>query len=216
MFELNDNIEVKESLFKCSSIYTIDNFYKNPDKIVNFLLEKIPDFHNKNEYPSFNSIYFEDRRHNIKSDEVFKIYNFLSNICKQNIECNHNEIITNFCRFKKHKFNDYKNNYWCPHKDNGYTAIVFLNENDFYSGTNLYEKLNINEDCIDNFPEHYAPWKNKKKFKLINSIEPKYNRMVLFDGFKYLHGMNICNDDYFGENYRMNQVVFFQDPNYLK
>ena len=25
--------------------------------------------------------------------------------------------------------------------------------------------------------------------------------------------MNICNDDYSGETYRMNQVLFFRDPN---
>jgi hypothetical protein len=39
--------------------------------------------------------------------------------------------------------------------------------------------------------------------------------MVLFDGFKFFHGMNICNRDYFEETYRMNQVLFFKDPNYI-
>ena len=32
--------------------------------------------------------------------------------------------------------------------------------------------------------------------------------MVLFDGM-IPHGMNICNDRYFGEEYRKNQVFFF-------
>jgi hypothetical protein len=64
-------------------------------------------------------------------------------------------------------------------------------------------------------PEHYEPWKSKEKFELIHSIEPKYNRMILFDGFKYDHGMNICNDDYSSETYRMNQALFFRDANYV-
>ena len=38
--------------------------------------------------------------------------------------------------------------------------------------------------------------------------------MILFDGFKYYHGMNICNDDYSSEIYRMNQALFFRDVNY--
>jgi hypothetical protein len=218
MFELNDNITIKEYLVEDSYVYIVDNFYKNPEEIVNFLLENEPEFHKIDEYPSFNSIYFEDRRHFIESDEVIKVYEYLSKICKQNISSNGNEIITNFFKLNKNSFNDYINNYWFPHTDYGYTAIIYLNENDFYSGTNLYKNLNPSEyppTGILQTPEHYEPWKNKKNFELIHSIEPKYNRMVLFDGFKFFHGMNICNHDYFEETYRMNQVLFFQDANYI-
>ena len=41
-------------------------------------------------------------------------------------------------------------------------------------------------------------------------VPAKYNRLVLYDGMRFLHGMNICNDDYFGEEYRVNQVYFFE------
>ena len=217
MFELNDNIRIKKHLVEGSVLYVIDDFYKNPGEIVSFLLQNEPEFHKIDEYPSFNSIYFEDKRHEIESDEMFKVCKFLSKICKQNTFYSGNKIITNFFRLKENSFNDYHNNYWFPHTDFGYTAIIYLNQNDFYSGTNLYKNLNPSEYpptgifCI---PEHYKPWKNKEKFKLIHSIAPKYNRMVLFDGFKFFHGMNICNHDYFGETYRMNQVLFFRDPNY--
>ena len=34
--------------------------------------------------------------------------------------------------------------------------------------------------------------------------------MVLYDGMRFLHGMNICNDDYFSDTYRVNQVYFFE------
>ena len=217
MFELNDNITIKEYLVEDSPVYTIDNFYKNPEKIVSFLLKNEPEFHKIDEYPSFNSIYFEDKRHEFKYDEVSKVYEFLKSICKQNPYTNGEEIVTNFFKFKKNSFNDYNNNYWFPHTDYGYTAIIYLNENDFYSGTNLYKNLNPNEYPATGAywtPEHYEPWKSKEKFELIHSIEPKYNRMILFDGFKYYHGMNICNDDYSSETYRMNQALFFRDVNY--
>jgi hypothetical protein len=36
MFELNDNITIKEYLVEDSPVYTIDNFYKNPEEIVRF------------------------------------------------------------------------------------------------------------------------------------------------------------------------------------
>jgi hypothetical protein len=215
MFELNDNITIQEFLVEDSPVYIIDNFYKNPEEIVNFLLETEPEFHKIDEYPSFNSVYFEDRRHDIQSDEVIKVYEFLSNVCKQNIFGDGDEIVTNFFKFKKNSFNDYTNNYWHPHIDYGYNAIIYFNENDFCSGTNLYEYLNPSDNHPQNIPEHYAPWESKEKYKLIHSIEPRYNRMVLFDGFKYYHGMNICNDDYSGETYRINQVLFFQDDNYI-
>ena len=66
MFELNDNITIKEYLVEDSPVYTIDNFYKNPEEIVDFLLENEPEFHKIDEHPSLNSIYFEDKRHEFK------------------------------------------------------------------------------------------------------------------------------------------------------
>jgi hypothetical protein len=215
MFEMNDNKNIKKIFIeKDNFIQIIDNFYKNPDEILNFFLNCQPNFHKIKEYPSFNSIYFEDKRHKIQCKELSKIYEFLSKMCNQKSYDNE-LLLTNFSRFKKdNHFNDYLNNYWWPHVDNGYNAIIYFNKNDFISGTNLYENLNPNEEP-PNCPEHYAPWRSKNNYKLIYSIKPKYNRLVLFDGYKYTHGMDICNDDYFHEEYRMNQVLFFNRHNTL-
>ena len=60
-------------------------------------------------------------------------------------------------------------------------------------------------------PEHYQPWGAKKDFIVIKTLEPKYNRFVFFDGYKFPHGMNICTDRYFGEEYRKNQAFFFDN-----
>ena len=68
----------------------------------------------------------------------------------------------------------------------------------------------------DEEPEHYRPWGLKKDFIVTKTLEPKYNRFVFFDGYNFPHGMNICTDRYFGEEYRKNQVFFFDDPEFLE
>ena len=40
--------------------------------------------------------------------------------------------------------------------------------------------------------------------------------MVFFDGWKFQHGMNISNDRYFDQEYRKNQVFFFDCEEYLQ
>ena len=212
MFELNDNLEIKKEIFRGSIIYTIDDFYKYPLEVENYLFgepDKIP-LHKRYEKPSFNNVYFEDRRHDSEDNlDLKKVYDFLSSLCGQGYEAP--DIVTNCSRFKKHEFNDYKNYYWWPHTDGGYNGIVYFNDDDKH-GTCFYEELVEKPDV----PEHYQPWGAKKDFIVIKTLEPKYNRFVFFDGYEFPHGMNICTDRYFGEEYRKNQVFFFDNPEFLK
>lgn len=210
MFEIREGIEIKIEYLYGSKIFIIDDFYKDPDSIVKFLMCHEPELWKVDEeyQPSHNGIYFEDRKHQIQSKEIHKVFYFLQSLCRQKIHYI-DDIDTNVTRFKKDDFNDYHNNYWCPHTDIGYTGIVYLNKGDTQSGTNLYECLVPNEPP-EEYSEHYYPWRPKERYKLLKTLEPKYNRLVMYDGFKFLHGMNICNDDYFGETYRLNQVYFFE------
>lgn len=211
MFNISKNIEIKTKFVENSTIYIIDNFYQNPDEILNLFLNIDPIVWKENEKPSYNQIYFDDRRHTLKSQKIKKVYYFLSQICNQPVTNNNDDLIlTNCIKFQNSNFNDYKNNYWWPHIDSGYTGILYLNKLDHESGTNLYKNLNPNKEP-PNVPEHYQPWRKKSNYELIYSIVPKYNRMVLFDGLKFPHGMNICNNDYFGEICRINQVFFFKE-----
>lgn len=211
MFELNPYFSVKEEIFHDSKIFFIDDFYANPDEVKEYFLTKESRLNKFNQKPSFNNLHFEDRRHSIISENIVEVYKVLQSICNQKPLCE-NLIITNLTRFKKVSFNDYENNYWWPHQDNGYNGIVYLNKNDSLSGTNLYQCFHLNELIErDTIFEHLEPWRDKEKYKLIKSIRPKYNQLVLFDGKKFLHGMNICNDDYFSQAYRLNQVFFFEE-----
>ncbi len=167
--------------------------------------------HKIDEKPSFNNVYFEDRRHDDSIDnlDLKNVYDFLSSLCGQGYEAP--DVVTNCTRFKRHQFNDYKNYYWWPHTDGGYNGIVYFNDDDKH-GTCFYEELVEKPDV----PEHYQPWGAKENFIVIKTLEPKYNRFVFFDGYEFPHGMNICTDRYFGEEYRKNQVFFFDDPEFLK
>ena len=40
MFELNENLQIKKELFEGTVIYTIDDFYKHPQKVENYLFGK--------------------------------------------------------------------------------------------------------------------------------------------------------------------------------
>ena len=108
-------------------------------------------------------------------------------------------------RFSANDFNDYKNYVWWPHQDNGYNGIVYFSDE---CGTNLYSTDTTDE--LPNAPEHYNPWRLRENYKILKTLKPKYNRLVLFDGFKFPHGVDICSHRYYGEEYRKNQVFFFQ------
>ena len=207
MFELNPDLEIKEEILLESKIFIIDNFYKNPDEVYNFLFNRDVPLWKIEEKPSFNSIHFIDKRLDEYDERLTPVIRFLSYLCNQDADsCN---IITNMQRFFKHDFNDYKNCYWWPHQDSGYNGIVYFNK-DNTSGTNLYSVV---KEMDDDFPEHYRPWRPKKDFKILKTLEPEYNRLVFFDGLKFIHGANFPDDRYFSEEYRTNQVFFFlEDP----
>tara|TARA_B100000212_G_scaffold242969_1_gene185256 strand:+ start:57 stop:674 length:618 start_codon:yes stop_codon:yes gene_type:complete len=204
MFELNDELKIEKELFLGSIIYTIDNFYKNPLEVHDYLFSNPPSLWKINERPSCNGLYFEDRRL-IKTDERLKIViDFLGNLVSQ--KPSSYNIVTNQVRFNKHQFNDIDNCHWWPHTDHGYNGIVYFNE-DSVNGTNIYYQIN-KQDMIT---EHHRPWRLKSDFEVLKHLEPRYNRLIFFDGHKFPHGMNIENKKYFSEEYRKNQVFFFEN-----
>lgn len=209
MFEINKNSDIKVEEFHGSNIYTIDNFYEDPLSLCLYFLKIKPELHKKTDKKTFNGLYFEDRGHRFLDNEVKQVFKYISNICKQKPSSSTQEnVLTNVAKFKDCSFNDYKNNYWWPHYDPGYTALIYLNYDDEESGTNLYKPLDNYSNSIPD--EHIEPWISKKRFKLLKTLKPKYNRMVLFNANKFLHGMHICNKKYFKNEYRLNQVLFFE------
>ena len=208
MFELNPDLKIKEEILLGSKIFTIDNFYKNPDEVYDFLFNREVPLWKIEEKPSFNTIHFIDKRLIEYDERLLPVIGFLSYLCNQDAESH--DIVTNMQRFFKHDFNDYKNCHWWPHQDSGYNGIVYFNKDDNTSGTNLYSvKKQYNMTL-----EHVEPWRPKENFKILKTLEPEYNRLVFFDGLKFLHGANFPDNRYFDEEYRTNQVFFFLEDSY--
>lgn len=198
MFEFN-NIDLSKNEF----VYTMDNFFVDPNSIVSLLENNEPELWKEDEQPSYNGKHFLDQRHFIKHENIFKIKNAISQAIGLSGK-NDDTMYSNITKFIDKNFNDYQNNYWFPHIDNDYVALIYLNQCK-ENGTNIYERI---EQDVSNVPEHYMPWRSKSKYKLLTTIEAEYNRLVVFDG-RYFHGMNIENDRYFSER-RMNVAMFIK------
>lgn len=204
LFDINDlkNLVVEE--FCGSKIYIMDDFYKHPEEVLSLLYNVKPNIWKEKETPSFNTIYFDDLRHNFDDNRLLPVTKALSSICNE-YSPQPTRVVTNITRFKDKNFNDFKNNYWWPHCDLGYTALIYLNTFT-YPGTNIYEP--IEQDDWDTI-EHYEPWRPKSKYKIIKTIEARFNRLVMFDGRKFFHGMNVSDDKFFNST-RINQAIFFK------
>ena len=203
MWEIN-NKNYTVDICNGTNVYTIHDFYKYPDKIVDFIIDYEPHYHKGNVKPSFNGVAFHDWRHRIKVDDLKEVVNFLQSICKQKPLFD-KWVYTNCFKLVDKKFNNYRDNYWWPHEDYGYTSLVYLNKFS-YPGTNLYSPVtppNYNQI------EHYVPWQSKKNWVLKKNLIAEYNKLVLFDGLNNPHGMDISSDLFY-HHIRLNQVFFFE------
>ena len=225
MFELNENLEVKEDHLLGSKIFTIDNFYKNPEEVSDYLFNREVPLWKIEESPSYNGLYFNERRLIEEDDRLKDIYEFLSNLCGMGYKFS--DIVTNMIRFCKNDFNDYENCFMWPHTDRGWNAIVYFNKDEENSGTNLYDPKVLQEEEWQislSAPEHYSTWRPKEKYSILKTFKSKYNSLCFFDGSKFPHNMSITNDRFFRDiplfsypqsnwnNYRCNQVFFFTEP----
>ena len=202
MFEINNKNFIEYKVNE-TTVYEITDFYKYPDKIVEFISNILPYYHKGNQTPSYNGHAFEDMRHSCLVKGMSKVCNFLSGICNQ-YPCEEHMLNTNMFKFLDKNFNRYDDNYWWPHIDDGYTALIYLNDFSF-PGTNLYTSLAGLPDGI----EHYTPWQSKSNYKLETTLYAEYNKLVLFDGLSNPHSMAI-ESDIFCDQTRLNQVIFFQ------
>ena len=215
IFKLNPHIQVKTETFQNSLIFYVDNFYANPEEVEDYLFNRITPMHKAGSRFSYNGIYFTDRRLQQPDFRFFAANKFMSDLCGQNPLTY--KAVTNVIRFKDHSFNNYLENYWWPHRDRGYNGIVYFNEEKL-NGTNLYSLDNSDPimKSTKNICEHAAPWRPKDHYRILKSLRPSYNKMILFDGWQFPHAMNICNRHYFSKEDRKNQAFFYNKDNLIK
>jgi len=210
LFEINTEAEVLIEKFEDSQIITIKNFYKHPYGVLEFIQDHEPTIYKRNETNSHNKREFLDQRHEIKTKDITPVYQYLTQFDLGD-PIGQDVIVSNVIQFFNPTFNDYKNNFWWPHQDEGFNAICYLNHGKFV-GTNIYKPL-TNPARLKlfrrSFGEHYNPWESKTKWEVIKTVDSEFNKLVIFDGCRYYHGMAIEDDRFFNET-RINQVFFFR------
>ena len=221
IWEINNISNIHEEDFEDSKVYWMDDFYKYPDLVFEYITRESPPLWKWGEdydmEDTKNTKHFEDRRWDGEDAEGIYIPNdALSKIFNQTTTTR-TSVVTNHTRFytdpESIKYNDYKNNWWWPHTDTGYNALVYLNKSEDGTsyGTNLYRLCDGFWDRKKG-TEHGNPWTSKHtgECNRIAAFKSKYNRLVAFDGYRYQHVMAIDDDRWFHET-RVNQVMFFDE-----
>ena len=203
-FEIN-NKQVEK--FKYFSV--IQDFYKNPDEVVNFInqFESLYFKHPKGYFSQ--GVEFHDKRHEIYTYEIKPVWDFLSSVTKQKPHGGHNveyAVFTNHTKFEK----IYTDKYYYPHKDLGYTCLVYLNKG-VSNGTNFY-----NDKGYTYQEEHKQHWATDQDVEVVAHAQSEYNKLIIWNGDRY-HGL--CMDERYIKEWRLNQVFFFektQNPQIIK
>ena len=208
MFNINQRVDIPVG---DEVAHVFLNFYKHPSVIYEQLLNSQLNLHQANQgvalgnKNTFNGKHFLDCRHSGHSDRLTNMIQYFENFTKQ--KCTHfdENIITNMQKWFANDLNNYKENYWWPHYDQGYTLLIYLNNDNGDNGLNLYEG---EAKYLTEVHEHIAPWRPKKNFKLLRHIDTPFNTAILFNAKKLLHGCAINNDKNFNQ-FRLSQAVFF-------
>ena len=206
LFEINDDLVPK---FK-NGIIVIDNFYKNFDEIYS-MLSNMRVNRWKASKESRNYIDYYDCKISIKNanfgEKYEKKIQFLMQLIGDYYKENRLKIMS-----PNYSFNYYKNLLkgvpnnlqHFPHADFAYNALVTFDKV-CSGGTAIYPNIKK----LENTEENNLLYDISDLDAFI--IPSKQNRLIIFNGGLY-HGGYIENHDaYTGENWRINQVMFFNE-----
>ena len=219
MWDLNKNGKVTITKLKGSKIFTIDDVFAHPKKLERFLFNRKTALVEAKEPFQKNGQEFVKCRYHDFVDKAAPLVWFASNLSRQTPSF-YGSFKTNCDAWLEGDFNNWKDNYWWPHIDHGYNCIVYFSK-DSVNGTNLYDPSLKDEEwfktSMEEVPAEAQPWVPKTKVKLLKTLKPKYNRMVLFDGAYFPHSPAIDNDKYLvnklddidRKNMRCNLCFFF-------
>ena len=190
---LDDDTEEEKPLRELVENKT-QEYSEKPEEVFDLLFNREIPYWKIDEKPTTNGVYYEDRRTTEYNYSLKKVYEFLKELCGQTYY--QPEIVTNVTKFYKDDYNDWKNCIWWPHRDSGYNGIIFFSDE---CGTNLYSP-DYERDSVTQTHEHKHPWVKKGEYTVLKTLEPKFNKLVFFDGLKFPHGMDVSSDRYFGDD----------------
>lgn len=197
-FRLNDIIEYKIEEIDGTKVVFIDNLYKNPDRVVEYL-DSCPILSHKPQDPvEGNGVDFYDGRQTITEayDPMwFTIHKQVASYLGFSAHFDGN------CAFNMTMLNSSPKGHWFPHIDpHSINCIVYLNkDNNYGPGTSFYESFRY-----EGGGEHVNPW--CKSAVESHCILDRYNCGVFFPGYIY-HSMRLVGDT-FKDKRRYTEVHF--------
>ena len=206
-FEYNSSWNINVEPWRDSKIVFIDNIYKHPDRVyeyltsVNAIVSPKPG-NNLNGIDFMDGQMYLDNRwdenRKFLLEKLYKIY-----------ELEDTGTFNVFNQFRL--INDFPgpNNYWHPHTDNRVNFITFLNKtHDLKAGTSLYKAMSTKAKAYIGVKdtEHSKPWKNPNQFNEELCILDRFNCAVAFPG-QWFHGQTIV-DNFFKDTTRFTEVIF--------
>jgi hypothetical protein len=207
MYELSENLEVNVEPFQDSFIYTIDNFFKDPYKILSFMKEAPHTMWQGFTSPNHNGKYYKYKKIFHHNTLIYPVIDLMMPYFQKG-EIQHRGFVLSDYYLFDNEYNDYQNKYFWPHKDFGWTGVVYLNHYEG-PGTNMYrEKENVIRDNLV-VSESESAWLDKSLYTLEKPLMSKFNRCVFFDAFKFHHNMAVDDRTWFNEH-RYNVVIHFK------
>ena len=219
---LSSDVEEIELPYFEKKYFIIDNFYEDPDEVNRYIDEYATyELFKGGVTGSLNGIKFSDKRHSKLIPSLKEVSDVIMKVCgARTLRSDPTQLLTNTFQMHDKEWNNWKDNYWWPHLDHGWTCLIYLNK-DGCEGTNLYHKKGFPKQMglvkgLDNVirkgaeanAEHVQPWIPKSEWYCAHNMESKYNRAVIFPSRIY-HGQNIASDRWFNE-VRRNQVIFME------
>lgn len=213
---MNDKWKVTIYPFFDSHILCVDNVYRNPKKVYEYVSQCPIVSLKPNTKGSLNGKSFYDGQHyaNLRFDNRREI--LFTKICQfykiemgENFDINPFAIFNQFKLLKNHPGHPY---FWNPHVDHNLNVLIYLNPDENYSpGTSIYTsttrgRAELSKDG-DSDSEHTDPWKNPSYFQEELCILSRFNSLVAFPG-QWPHGQTIVDNRYTKKT-RITEVTFF-------
>ena len=198
-FKLNENLEYNVEIINRETVVYIDNLYKYPDRVVEYL-DSCPILSHKPQDPiKGNGVDFYDGRHTITEaydPQWFSIH--------QQVSTRLGMIGVHWdgsCSFNMTMLNSSPKGHWFPHTDPGsVNCIVYLNRSNNYGpGTSFYKSFDYTGGG-----EHKDPWCNDAVES--HCILDRFNCAVFFSGNIY-HSMRMVGDTFVNKT-RYSEVHF--------
>ncbi len=198
--------KVKEITLGGRPAWRVPHYFNRPDLVLNFFRSRSAPLWKAEQRPSRNGLDFVDRRHNYSDRSMTDLDLLVNELTGQHAVKDHT-LFTNWTRLLPNDYNmsRYRSHYWYPHRDTGYTAIIYFDTD----RTNIYQELEPDPYHLEGRVEHDDPWRPKRYYQLLDQVQGEINTLVIFDG-TLIHGMAVEDPTNIFHTPRFNICQFYQ------